>query len=248
METTFSGSKLIMYPSFGDVFETDDLLGVFYPLCTVVDERHGPLHFVSSNGLWMDDTFATDANTHAFTVFRVVEGKYQFDGDLRLYTGAGQAKSIFPLLEEDLAAHGDQYLAGTDGSQAWYGGGKEEAEAYVERMRGVLPDPVDGFDMDYYLETFYAFSSYKRNYSLTGKFRSDISVRHRVGGGHVVSGTADGYTMEMLWTEDGTEPTLLDNRVDIGMVIGSEFFQDGNDAALYYGPDSSTALIVNCYS
>jgi len=238
-----------MYPSYDEVFGTDDLLGVFYPLCTVVSPQYGPLHFVSSNGLWMDEQFATDVNAHSFTMFRIGSGKYCFDGDVRLYAGATEAQRVFPVLQEDFAARGEHYLDQ-----------RVTSEEYVRKMSDQLPTPTSEFDLDYYLHTFYAFSVTRLCYITTGVFGNMIGVSGILADslssyGPAVHETEDEYTSEMLQlsslpeARDGLDAAhnFVNSLVSIGMVIGSEFFHDGNDEALYYDAERGAALIVNCY-
>ena len=96
-----------MYPSFNEVFANNELLGVFYPLCSSEDG----MHFVSSNGLWMDEQYETEHNTFNYVKFEMQNGKYDFKGDIRLYKGYEYAKKIFPILENDFNVNGNEYLA-----------------------------------------------------------------------------------------------------------------------------------------
>jgi len=132
-----------MYPSFNEVFVSDELLGVFYPLCS---NEHG-LHFVSSNGLWMDEQYETEHNTFGHVKFEIKNGKYDFMGDIRLYKGYEYAKKIFLILEDDFNANGNDYLAD-----------KIKPALYIEKITKILPSQTtEDIDLDYYLNTFYEF-------------------------------------------------------------------------------------------
>ena len=118
------------YPAFNEVFADDELKGVFYPLCTVVDkEKHKnkTFHFISSNGLWMNEAFETKVNTAQYTVFDLENDKYRFKGNLKLYNGFEQAKLIFPILEEDFEKNGENCLKN-----------KTKTDQYIKERKTVL--------------------------------------------------------------------------------------------------------------
>ena len=148
--------EIKMYPSFNEVFTNEELLGVFYPLCSVENQ----LHFVSSNGLWMDEQFETENNTTEYAKFELKNGKYDFKGDIRLYKGYEYAKNVFSILETNFNVNGKNYLTN-----------RLKTELYIEKIKKILPpQTTEEIDLDYYLQTFYEFNINKLNYNLNGKF------------------------------------------------------------------------------
>ena len=225
--------EIKMYPLFNDVFATDDLLGIFYPLCCAGNN----MHFVSSNGLWMDEQYATENNTFAYTRFELINGKYNFKGDIRLYKGYEYAKKIFSILENDFNKNGNNYL-----------NNKLQTNIYIEEIKKILPpQTTEDIDLNYYLKTFYEFSINKLNYNLNGNFgefsffmkgknnpnKSPIIYNEKEyskeGGGNIDEEIIKGYSY-------------------VGAIIGYEFFTDGNDTVLYYDEKENKVLSVNNYS
>jgi hypothetical protein len=142
--------KIILYPNFETVFTDKTLKGIFYPLCSLTIEKYPNkvFHFISSNGLWMDENFETENNTFSYTLFEVVEKKYKFNGNTNLYKGSEKAKEIFDLLQKDFEHHGELYLET-----------KMQTNNYIENQkRNLNIQENEEFDADYYLQTFYEFS------------------------------------------------------------------------------------------
>jgi len=219
-----------IYPSFNEVFANDELLGVFYPLCS---GEHG-LHFVSSNGLWMDEQYKTEHNSSHYVMFEIKNGKYDFRGDIRLYQGYDYAKKIFPILEDDFNTNGNDYLAK-----------KIKPAFYIEKITKILPPQTrDAVDLDYYLNTFYEFSINKLNYNLNGKFGEF---------NHLIKGYAKPDKSPIIYNEKehGGHPmddNLIKSYCHLGAVIGYEFFTDGNDTVLFYNEKENKVLSANHYS
>ena len=219
-----------MYPSFNEVFLTDELLGVFYPLCS---GEHG-LHYVSSNGLWMDEQYETEHNTFRYVMFDIKNGKYDFRGDIRLYQGHEYAKKVFPILEEDFNGNGNDYLAG-----------KIKPALYIEKITKILPpQTTENFDLGYFLSTFYEFSINKLNYNLNGKFGEF---------NYLIKGSAKPDSSPVIYNEKEDGGHLMDGHLikgycHLGAVIGYEFFTDGNDTVLFYNEKENKVLSANHYS
>ena len=225
--------EIKMYPSFNEVFTNEELLGVFYPLCSVENQ----LHFVSSNGLWMDEQFETENNTTEYTKFELKNGKYDFKGDIRLYKGYEYAKSVFPVIENDFNINGKNYLTN-----------RLKTELYMENIRKILPPQTnDEIDLDYYLQTFYEFSINKLNYNLNGKFGAFNALINDWGYSDQSPVVYHGKEHE----EEGCgniDANILKDYSYKGTVIGYEFFTDGNDTVLVYNEKENKILSVNYYS
>ena len=219
-----------MYPSFNEVFASDDLLGIFYPLCS---NGHG-LHFVSSNGLWMDEQYETEHNTFSYVQFKIKNGKYDFKGDIRLYKGYEYARKIFPILEEDFNVNGSDYLAE-----------KMKPALYIKKIIKTLPPQLQNdIDLDYYLNTFYEFSINKLSYSLHG----DFGVFN-----HLIKGYRKLDTSPIIYNEKEHGGNPMDDHIikgysHIGAVVGYEFFTDGNNTVLFYNENENKVLSANHYS
>jgi hypothetical protein len=225
-----------MYPSFDEVFATKDLKGIFYPLCSVNADEFGDLHFVSSNGLWINENFATKQNTFIYTMFSVVNGKYEFNGSIRLYKGFEDARKIFPVLEKDFETNGKEYLTK-----------KLKTENYISEITKILPAQIsEDLDLKYYLQTFYEYSINKLNYRQNGKFGEFR---------HVIDGWGK-HESPIVYTNDENESRIeevgmadfVKDYLCIGTVIGSEFFTDGNDSILLFNPKENSVLSINSYS
>jgi len=159
-------------------------------------------------------------------VFEVSGGKYRFGGDTRLHKGGNHARRLFPILEKDFAANATSYLEHES----------TDSYDYINGISDLFPESMD-FDLDYYLATFFAFSVNRMQYESTGTFRADL------GGCAFIDPPDDGYAAEHLHPKG----SMIQHCVPLGLAVGSLFFQDGNDEALYYNPENNQALIVNCY-
>jgi len=220
-----------MYPSFNEVFVNDELLGIFYPLCS---DEHG-LHFVSSNGLWMNEQYGTEHNTFSYVKFEIISGKYDFSGDIRLYKGCEYAKKIFPILADDFNTNGNDYLAE-----------KIKPVIYINKITKILPpQTVEDIDLDYYLNTFYEFNINKLNYNLNGKV-GEFS--------HLIRGYAKPVKSPIIYNEKEhgghipMEKNLTKGYRHMGAVVECEFFADGNDTVLFYNENDNKVLSANHYS
>ena len=226
--------EIKMYPFFNEVFATDDLLCIFYPLCSVSKK----LHFVSSNGLWMNNKYETESNNLNYTKFELDNGKYDFNGDIRLYTGYEYAKIIFPLLENDFEKNGKDYLQN-----------KIKTNSYIEGITKLLSlQKTNNIDLKYYLQTFYEYYINKLNYNMNGKFGEF---------NHLIEGWAKNESPIVYKDADMIDEVeeVLQENIDvikgysaIGKVIGCEFFTDGNDSVLYFNEKENKVLSINCYS
>lgn len=240
MENRF---EIKVYPKFDEVFTDDKLKGIFYPLCSVVDkEKHKNkiFHFVSSNGLWMNENFGTDSNTDEYTLFELKNDKYVFNGNLDLYTGSEHAKLIFPILENDFEINGESYLSN-----------KIKTEEYIDKQKQSLPNNFDeDFDIDYYVGTFYEFSINRLNYKLNGGFGEFRKIIDGWGS-HESPIVYDETTDELAGSLNHyNKPKIgdFDNFEVIGKILGSEFFTDGNDTILFYNKMNEKIVCVNFYS
>ena len=223
-----------MYPSFSEVFTTKELLGIFYPLCTVSEN----LHFVSSNGLWMDEKYESESNSFEYTKFDFKNGKYNFKGDIRLYKGYEYAKLIFPILENDFETNGKNYLQE-----------KLKTKLYLKRIKKLLPlQKIDDIDLEYYLETFYEFQINKLNYNLNGKFGEFAHLIEGWGKHESPIVYEDDVNSDArLQIQDNTNVNTLKDYFFIGRVVGHEFFRDGNDSVLYFNEKENKVLSFNYY-
>ena len=221
--------EIRVYPSFNEVFVTDELMGIFYPLCSVDNN----LHFVSSNGLWMDEKYKTENNTSEYTIFEIKNRKYDFKGDIRLYKGYKFAKIIFSILENDFVENGNNYLQT-----------KLNTNSYIDQIIKLLPSQTaEDIDLEYYLQTFYEFNINKLNYNLNGKFGEF---------NYLMKGYSKPEKSNIVYGVDDTgdllvEETIIKDYSAIGMVIGCEFFTDGNNSNLYYNERKNKVLSINTY-
>ncbi len=242
--------KLELYPTFESVFTDEQLKGVFYPLCSLTLDKYPNevFHFISSNGLWMDENFETENNTFNYTLFEIIGNKYKFNGNIKLYKGSEKAKNIFEKLQNDFVLNGKHYLEN-----------KIQTDDYINKQKQNLHIPTDDeFDVDYYIQTFYEFSINKLNFELNNEFGLFR------------------YKMEKYWSKPDKESPIiyeissensssfadiemnseylfpksisLSKFEKIGQVIGFEFFTDGNDSILLYNKNDKTILSINSYS
>jgi len=235
--------KINLYPTFEEVFTDETLKGIFYPLCSLTLEKYPDkvFHFISSNGLWMDENYETKFNTFNYTLFDVVENKYKFNGNVKLYKGFKQAKNIFEKLQEDFKTNGKIYLET-----------KTKTDDYIETQKRNLKIKTDDeFDADYYIQTFYEFSINKLNFELTNEFGTFRGVIDGWPDGDKISPTVyDETTNELKGTLNHYDKPKIEN-IDtfevIGKIVGFEFFTDGNDTVLFHN-NSDKILCVNSYS
>jgi len=236
--------NISLYPAFDDVFDDPSLKGVFYPLCRLTDispEITEPLFIISTNGLWTDETNKSDFNWPSFTQFSVVNGKYQFNGNLNLYTGYKEAQTIFPLLDEDFEEKGEQYI--TD---------KLKTDSYIQQVKSKLGIELNQLD-EYYIETFYTFSVNKLIFQKTGKFGAFYHILEgweKPDPSQFVYAANEHNFEELEVNQEYMFPHTIDLKdyTKIAYTIGSEFFTDGNDSFLLYDENTKSALCVNQYS
>lgn len=235
--------KIKLYPDFNDVFADETLKGIFYPLCSVTFDQYPNqiFHFISSNGLWMNEDFETEHNTSQYTLFEIIDHKYKFHGDIRLYQGFEHAQNIFDALQNDFILNGASYLEN-----------KLQTDAYIEQQKHNLHlETQDEFDINYYLQTFYEFSINKLCFVLNNKFGEFRGV---------IDGWPDGNHRSPIVYDETTDvlkstlhhyemPEIdhADRFKVIGSIIGCEFFTDGNDTILHFD-HSNKILCVNFYS
>lgn len=231
--------NITLYPAYADVFTNDDLKGVFYPLCTVTLENEEQLHFVSHNGMWIDEEVESSTNNSQFVVLKIEKGKYQFIGNTAVYAGYAVAKQVYSIVQEDFDKNGIAYL-----------NAKKKTEEYIEEMECRLRDIAIGeFDLAYYLQTFYEYSINKVDYNRSGKFgrfRQVIDGWGKPDESKYVYASDASLLEEMKDEFDAFLPNS--NFEEIGYTIGYEFFTDGNDNYLCYDKDNQLAVIVNHYS
>ena len=235
--------KIELYPDFNKVFVNETLKGIFYPLCSLTLEKYPNkiFHFISSNGLWINKNYETVVNTFNYTLFDVEENKYKFNGNIKLYRGFEQAKSIFGELQKDFENNGKDYLEK-----------KTKTNDYIEiQKRNLNIKTDDEFDADYYLQTFYEFSINKLNFENTnefGAFRNIIDgwpKKHKQS--PIVYNEATDELKGTLNHYDEPEIEDIETFEVIGKIVGFEFFIDGNDTVLFYN-NADKMLCLNFYS
>ncbi|QOW46626.1 MULTISPECIES: hypothetical protein [Acinetobacter] len=235
--------KIELYPNFNDVFTDETLKGIFYPLCSVILDQYPNqiFHFISSNGLWMNENFETEHNTFQYTLFEIIDHKYKFHGDVKLYQGFEHAKNIFHDLQNDFTRNGQLYLKS-----------KLKTEVYIDQQkRNLNLKKHDDFDLDYYLQTFYEFSINKLCFELNQEFGTFRAVIDDWSNGNKTSPIVYDETTNTLKGRlnhyEMPEINHADTFKVIGSIIGYEFFTDGNDTILHFD-GSNQILCVNFYS
>lgn len=241
--------KLELYPTFDSVFTDEQLKGIFYPLCAIElnDEKNTKLFFVSSNGIWTNESNSTENNNNTYTKFNLVENKYQFNGSIELYNGHETAKQIFQILETDFEENGKKYLDK-----------KTKTEEYINQIKSKISiTESTEFDADYYIQTFYEFSINKLNFQLKNEFGAFREIIDDWGKSdkkspvvYDVSSENNSSFADIEINAEYLFPKSI-NITDyekIGQVIGFEFFTDGNDIILLYNKNDKTVLSINSYS
>ncbi len=238
-----------LYPKFDKIFTDETLKGIFYPLCSLTLEAYPNkiFHFISSNGIWMDENHKTENNTLDYTLFELRGNKYQFNGDIKLYKGYEQAKKIIDKLQKDFDKNGRAYLDT-----------KTQTDDYVSNQKQNLNiQSNDDFDVDYYLQTFYEFSINKLNFELTKRFGE---FRHIIDGWGKPDKSSIIYEIKDKDNSTGfgdieinkeyifPKTIKIDKYAKIGFVIGYEFFTDGNDSYLVFDEDKERVICINHYS
>lgn len=225
--------EVTLYPTYSEVFATSELEGVFYPLCTITTASNEQLHFVSHNGMWIDEEVDSQENNSQFTRFSLQDGKYVFAGKTTVYKGYEVAKQVYPIIAADFTANGIAYL-----------NSKKKTGDYIDEILPKLCDiNIGDFDVDYYLQTFYEYSINKADYQRSGRFG-----RFR----QVIDGWGKADESDYVYTDLEGLDTHCDAMASgqfeaIGYTIGSEFFTDGNDNCLYYDKQYNGVLLVNHY-
>ncbi|EWH13928.1 hypothetical protein KLA_07747, partial [Cellulophaga geojensis KL-A] len=237
-----------LYPEFDKVFTDKILEGIFYPLCslTLKEYPNKVFHFISSNGMWMDENHKTESNSSDYTLFEFQENKYKFNGDIRLYKGYEQAKNILDKLQKDFDKNGRVYLDT-----------KTQTDDYIRNQKQNFNiESNDDFDIDYYLQTFYEFSINKLNFKLNKRFGE---FRHIIDGWgksdkssiiyEIKNDNSTGFTDIEVNKEYIFPKTIeIEEYAKIGFIIGYEFFTDGNDTYLAFDEDKERVICINHYS
>jgi hypothetical protein len=224
------------YPSFDEVFTNDALKGIFYPLCSLSTQNGAMVHFISSNGMWLNKADESEQNTVNYTRFDLIDGKYDFRGNLALYIGHEFVKTIFPILLNDFEANGKHYLSK-----------KTKTDKFIQQMKKKLPDlPLNDFDLDYYLQTFYEFSINKLHYELHHAFGQFNHIINKWGEkeceiAYLRADFAD--EIKELWLDIN-----LDGYQMIGKIKGSDYFTDGNNSIVCYNAANQQVINFNTYS
>ncbi|MDJ1484255.1 hypothetical protein QNI16_27405 [Cytophagaceae bacterium YF14B1] len=234
-----------LYPSFTNVFADNTLKGIFYPLCTVENKNKYPnhlFHFVSSNGLWMNEDYVTKENNTSYTLFDIVDRKYHFAGDVRLYKGYAQAQLLFPRLEAEFEQNGKDYLKN-----------RIKTKTYISILKQTLtPDEIKDFDIDYFLQTFYEYSINKLYFQLYGSFAKFRSIIDGWASNKTKSPVVYPVTtkeLDYILGDSVQSATQKANHFDVlGRTAGEEFFTDGNDTVLLYDVETDKVLCWNFYS
>lgn len=241
--------KIELYPDFKEVFENNQLKGIFYPLCKVSEinvEIKTPLFLTSSNGIWINEDAKNKINQSGFTCFELKDGKYSFNGDLNVYKGHKEASEIFKLLESDFEKNGESYLSK-----------KMKTELYIETINENFCLNYGELDVEYFLETFYQFSINKLNYKQTGNFGEFRHIIDNWGKpdekSPIVYEIKDDNSTGYADIEINQE-YIFPNTVEIqkyekiGFIIGYEFFAEGNDTFLLFDKNNDRAICINHYS
>lgn len=241
--------KIELYPTFDEVFYDQQLKGIFYPLCSIEldDAQKTKLFFVSSNGIWMNESETSDFNNSAFTKFDIVDSKYKFNGNLDLYQGHQKAKDFFILMEMDFEENGKSYLEN-----------KVSTASYIANIKPKLADFEESeLDVEYYLQTFYEYAITKLNYSINTNFGSFNSIMKNwnsaKNSSSVVYAISSENSSGFADIEANAEyffPKSIgfSDYEKIGQTIGHEFFTDGTDCILLYNQNNKTVLCINNYS
>jgi len=235
--------KINLYPNFDEVFTDETLKGIFYPLCSLTLEKYPNkvFHFISSNGLWMNEDFETKNNTVNYTLFDIVGNKYKFNGNIQLYKGYKYAKDVIDKLQDDFDLNGKYYIET-----------KTQTEDYIEKQkRNLALETDDDFDVDYYIQTFYEFSINKLNFEITNEFGAFRAIIDDWPGSDQISPVVYNETTEELKGAlnyyDKPNIDNIDTFEVIGKIVGFEFFTDGNDVLLFCN-GSGKILCINSYS
>lgn len=234
--------RLTFFPSYEEVFAEDTLRGIFYPVCKVVDERYPcPLYIVSSNGLFFDEQYITDQNSHIYTLFDIVDGQYVFNGDIRLYKGYEVIQEVFLILQEDFVKNKEKYssLLRTSIHDKAY-------DLYVEALLPQVAHLALSFNFAYYAKTFLLYHLSKERYKEEG-----VHTTYRAGKEIVL----DNIDMQGSYGDIEInaeyifpESMHFESFEFVGSIYGDDFFAESNDVSLLYQKDTYKVLIVNSCS
>ncbi len=237
--------QIELYPEFDEVFDNNLLKGIFYPLCKIIRINNEPLYFVSSNGIWTDGDIKNDTNQSSFTCFELKNGKYSFQGDTNVYIGYKDAQKIIQVLEKDFLENGEQYFAK-----------KIKTDIYADNIIQNLNIKPYELDLEYYVKTFYEFSMNKLIYQKTetfGAFNHIIEDWGKPDKSPIVYTISDenfsGYG-DIEINKDYLFPKSIEieKYEKIGLIIGYEFFTDGNDSYLLLDKENNRVISINHYS
>lgn len=220
--------------------------GFFYPLCLVSDLPGLPadvvLPVLSGNGLWRDDAFATAEASAHFTAFQLRDGQLTFAGDPRLFQGHQVVPMLWDQLVADWHQHHAHYLAATTPEQLL--------------APGSLPSlkTPEGFDTEYFLQTFRSFWYVREQYRRTGQFRSINSwlkgwreepAVFFLPATHADFRSADA---EVRANQAYLLPTLdLSALLPVGLAPAAPYFPDGNATLVYFDEARQRLVCVAHY-
>lgn len=235
------------YPDFDKVFADDTLKGLFYPLCTVSSIPSYPntkLHFVSSNGVWLDEQYNNIENNNGYVRFKLIDNLYVFQGDFRLYRGHDIAKDLYKQLEAYFTQNIDVIMQTN-----------LKVADYIELMKQEVLDInfPEKFDLNYYIETFYEFTINREIFKITGKFNqyeNFINSKNFTRDSKILNNEKVNPIKSKLYNDwiYSQYANIFDGCMPIGRADALTFFSDGNDSELFFNQDQEYALSVNFYS
>lgn len=146
---SLEGIEIIEYPDFTTVFENEELKGIYHPLCSVKIKKkkskdYSIFHIVSHNGVWLNDENNTGNPNEEYSIFKISQNKYQFNGDLSRFKGYELIKDLFNFLTEEY----NKKL-------------KLTSEEFINHIISTYPIDISSFDYLNYIETFYYFNEQK---------------------------------------------------------------------------------------
>lgn len=226
------------YPEFEEIFLDNSLKGFYYPLCSVKFKHKNQnqiFHILSHNGLWIDETKNSHELNAQYSLFKKINNKYTFQGNLKTFKGHNYIEKLYKFLEINF----DLTINFTY---------KKFLNFVVENY----PISFKNFDYEHYIESFFYYKTNKI------KFKNEIKIDdfipyEKIKNQNLFKNYSDNDFInigeEIILNEKHFENQAeLLNKTPLGCCWVEKYFQDGNSIFCFFDEEKQMVYCVNHYS
>lgn len=234
--------QIKLYPEFEEVFLNNELKGFYFPLCSIIyknkkNGKNNTFHIVSHNGLWLDETKNYQEINPNYSVFKIVDNKYLFHGDLEAFIGNKDIKDLSTFLEQNLENITRNKLTF-----------KEFLNHTLEKH----PFDLRSFDYKHYIETFFYYQSQKIKFKNEIKENNFMPFKNLKNLNLFTGYDNDDFINigeEIIINEKYFENQAhLIEKIPLGSCSSDEYFHDGNNIFAFFDEENQLVYCANQYS